>query len=138
VELLVRFPDRAADARTVIAAEQIGSAACRSIFVACCRLADAGVLPTFERLMLEFDDPTLKSLLVELDENGAAKKIADPAALLAELAGSFRRREAGKDVSGTTGLLRQGRLGESEEIDLLQQIVQQERIRHGIPAPKDG
>jgi len=138
VELLVRFPERAAEARAVIAAEQIGSAACRAIYAACCRLADAEELPTFERLMLEFDDPTLKSLLVELDENGAAKKIADPAALLAELAGSFRRREASKDLSGTTGLLRQGRLGESEEIDLLQQIVQQERIRRGIPAPKDG
>ena len=34
---------------------------------------DAGPTPAFERLMLAFDDPAVKSLLVELDEEGRAK-----------------------------------------------------------------
>lgn len=138
LELLLRFPECAAEARAAIDARQIGSPACRYVYAECCRMAEAGETPTFERLMLEFDDPALKSLLVELDESGAAKNIADPAALLAELAGSFRRREASKDLSGRAGMLRQGRLGEHEELGLLEQIVEQERVRRGIPAPKDG
>ncbi len=43
-----------------------------------------GPAPTFDRLMLEFDEPAVKSLLVELDETRQAKgqPAADPQALL--------------------------------------------------------
>ena len=34
--------------------------------------------------------------------------------------------------------LEQQNLGEDEELDLLQQLVEQERKRQGIPAPTDG
>jgi DNA primase len=138
LELLVRCPECVAQARAAIGVEQVASAVYRSVYETCCRLADAGVAPAFERLMLEFDDPVLKSLLVELDEAGAAKKIADPAALLAELAGSFRRRDAGSQFTGTAGLLREGRLDESQELDLLRQVVEQERVHRGISAPTEG
>jgi len=135
LELLMRHPECLAGARAVVGAEQIASAGCRSIYAACCRIADAGIVPTFERLMLEFDDPAVKSLLVELDETGAARKIADPQALLEELIKSFERSKALKRYPGTAGLLREGRLDESQELDLLRSIVQQERIRHGWVAP---
>jgi DNA primase len=138
LELLMRYPECLGAARAAIGMEQIASGGCRSVYAACCRLADAGVAPTFERLMLEFDDPGVKSLLVELDETGAARKIADPQGLLEELIKSFERREALKRFPGTAGLLREGRLDESQELDLLRRIVQQERIRHGISAPTDG
>ncbi len=60
---------------------------CRRIYETCCRLADEGVLPTFDRLMLEFDEPAMKNLLVELDESGQAKgrPAADPEPLLNDL-----------------------------------------------------
>ena len=47
---------------------------------------NAGVLPDFDRLMLESDNPSLKSLLVDLDEQGRAKgsRMAEPAELLQE------------------------------------------------------
>jgi DNA primase len=138
LEFLLRFPERLTDARAAIGLEQVASAACRSVYETCCRLADEGLVPTFERLMLEFDDSAVKSLLVELDETGAAKKAADPALLLAQLAGSFRQRDASRQFPGTAGLLREGRLDESQKIDLLRQIVEQERARRGISAPTDG
>jgi DNA primase len=136
--LVMRHPECLGAARAAIGVEQIASAGCRSVYAACCRMADAGVAVTFERLMLEFDDPAVKSLLVELDETGAARKIADPQVLLEELTKSFERREALNRYPGTAGLLREGRLDESQELDLLRDIVQQERIRHGISAPTDG
>ncbi len=63
---------------------QLASSALRRIYETCCRLLDDGVLPEFDRLMLEFDDPALKSLLVDLDEQGRAKgsRMAEPAELL--------------------------------------------------------
>ncbi len=137
LELLLRFPERIDEARVTIGAEQVASPACRSMYEMCCRLADEGVAPTFERLMLELDDPAMKNLLVELDETGAAKNIADPAALLAELAGSFRRRDANRNLARTASLLREGRSSESRDVDW-QQIEQLERARRGMSAPTDG
>ena len=46
--------------------------ACRRIFETCCRLADEGVVPSFDRLMLEFDEPAIKNLLVGIDEAAQA------------------------------------------------------------------
>jgi len=135
LEFLMRYPDRLDETRAVIEAGQVASPACRGIYQTCCRLAAEGVEPTFERLMLEYDDPAIKSLLVEADEAGAAKKIADPAALLAQIAGSFQRRDVSKRLPGEAGLLREGRLDETQELDLLKEAL---RIRRGMSAPTDG
>jgi DNA primase len=137
VELLLRFPEHIAEVRQSIRPEQVASPACRVVYETCCRLADGGVPPTFERLMLELDDPALKSLLVELDESASAKKIADPARLLAEIAGSFRRREASRDLARTASALREGRPDKGQDVDW-RQIEQLERARRGMSAPTDG
>jgi hypothetical protein len=138
LQLLVRFPECFAAARAAIRAEQIVSFGGRTVFDACCRLADVGEVPAFARLMLEFDDPAMKSFLVELDENAAEWKIGDPHVLLEELIKSSERRESQKEFPSTNGLLREGRLDESQELALLRQKIQKERVRHGISAPTDG
>ncbi|MGO9113859.1 MAG: DNA primase, partial [Thermoguttaceae bacterium] len=66
-ELLIVYPDTWPAARAAIASEQLKSPALRWIYETGCRLLDVGVLPDFDRLILEFDDPSLKSLLVDLD-----------------------------------------------------------------------
>jgi DNA primase len=137
MELLLRFPEQIAEVRGAIGAEQVDSPACRGVYETCCRLADGGATPSFDRLMLELDDPGLKSLLVELDESAAAKKIADPARLLAEIVGSFQRREASRDLARTANQLREGRPGRGQEVDW-RQIEQLERARRGMSAPTDG
>lgn len=138
LELLIRSPASLSSVRASIRVEQIASGVCREIYETCCRVADAGEEPSFARLMLEFDDPAVKSLLVELDESGAAKQPADPKVLLEELAKSFQRAEASRRYPGTAGLLRESRLDEGEKLDLLKRLVEQERARHGISAPTDG
>ncbi len=137
MELLLRFPDRVEQIRATIRPEQVAAPDCRRIYEQICRLADGGATPTFERLMLEFDEPALKGLLVELDESGMAKKIADPAALLAEIAGSFRRREAARNLALTLSKVREGRPGQAPAVDW-RQIEQLERARRGMSAPTDG
>lgn len=140
LEILLQFPQGVALVRSEIAPEQLASEACREIYRACCRLADAGQTPSFERLMLEFDDPAVQSLLVELDEKGRAKGMANPAALLEHLIRRFRQREIERRTQADLSVLRNGRLDVDQELELLQKIVQhkQERARHGTSEPTDG
>ncbi len=137
MELLLRFPDRVPEIREAIPPDQVAHPACRTVYELICRLDQAGTTPTFSRLMLELDDPALKSLLVEFDESGSAKKIADPAALLAEIVGSFRRREAARDLALAVSRVREGRPGQGPTVDW-RHIEQLERARRGMSAPTDG
>ena len=84
LELLVVYPETWAAARAALLPAQLASSALRRIYETGCRLLDAGVLPGFERLILEFDEPALKSLLVDLDEQGRAKgsRMAEPAGIV--------------------------------------------------------
>lgn len=94
LELLLLAPDQAAGACQEILNEQLQSARTQIIFSKCRQLCAAGVRPTFERLMLEFDDPQIQSLLVELDEEGRTKQGIDPAANLESLLETFRQRQS--------------------------------------------
>ena len=112
-ELLIVYPDTWPAARAAIAPAQLASSALRRIYETGCRLLDVGVLPDFDRLILEFDDPSLKSLLVDLDEQGRAKgsRMAEPAELLSELLKAFQRREVEKQQPGQLVVLRERKPG---------------------------
>ena len=143
LEILLQHPELVPAARAVIQPEQLEFEPCRRIYETCCRLSDRGSTPTFDCLMLEFDDPALKSLLVELDEKGRAKATADPGTLLEELIGSFQSREAERQYAAAEGKLRERRLDPSEQLDLLRKIqrqatARQRRARGGISDPTDG
>jgi hypothetical protein len=103
-------------------------------------LTDEGVLPTFDRLMLEFDEPALKNLLVALDEQGQAKgrATADPAGLLDDLLKNLNQKEAERRRPAQIVALREGGLDDREQSAMLEDILRQERDRHGISAPTDG
>ncbi|HUT92921.1 MAG TPA: DNA primase [Thermoguttaceae bacterium] len=138
LEIVVRHPECVPQAQAEIAGEQLAFEPARKVYEACCRLSDAGTIPTFDRLMLEFDDPVIKNLLVELDEKGHAKELTDPESLLQNLIRSFQRKEAERLRPVREGSLREGGLDESEELALLREIAEQERTRQGISDPTDG
>jgi hypothetical protein len=138
LEFLIQFPGFATAARQEVPPEHVANAACRAIYETCVRLADEGIEPTFDRLMLEIDEAAVKSLLVELDENGRAKGIRNPEAVFDALLKRYQQREFSKRSPLTAGASGQSRLDEAEQLALLQQIVQQKRARHGISDPKDG
>jgi len=135
LEILVCRPECIAVVREKLAPEGIGSAAGREIYEAMCRLSDRGESPTFERLLLDLDDPGLKSLLVELDEQGQAKGFEDPEDRLQKLIEVLRRREAEKLHRAQTSALREGTLPEEEAARVVSRIVQQ---RRGSSEPTDG
>jgi DNA primase len=140
LELLLRYPELWPSLRDRVAVERFVAQAARQIYETCVRLIDAQTAPTFDRLMLEFDAPDVKSLLVELDEVGRAKgdRLGDPQALLEDLIATFEQKELERQRPGQIVTLREGRLDASQETQLLEQILQQERRRQGISKPTDG
>jgi len=140
LELLLAHPECLPSVREQLSMEYIGTGMCRKIYDICCRLADAGVEASFGRLMLEFDEPAVKNLLVELDEISQSKgrRATDPQDLLGELINTFKRKETEKQRPRQITALREGGLDENRQIDMLEEILRQERDRQGITKPTDG
>jgi len=140
LELLIQHPQLVAESRRAIEPARFESPQARQIYEACCRLAEQGGSPDFDHLMLELDDMQVKSLLVELDEQGQAKAgcTPDPLPFIKELITAFDRRDAQRERPAQAVALRQPQLEPNEQLGLLEQIIQQERARQGISRPTDG
>jgi len=140
LELLLTHPDCLAAVRGQLRQEWLGTGVCRRIYDTCCGLADVGIEPSFDRLMLEFDEPVMKNLLVELDEAVQSKgtRSSEPLELLLELIKTFHKKETEKQRPRQIVALREGGLDEDRQIAMLEQILRQERDRQGITEPTDG
>ena len=92
LELVILDPTFVTRLACAIDPASISSPVARQIFDGCCRLAEQGLHEDFGRLMAAFDDPTIKNLLVELDESAAKKVNADRERWFADLLETMRRR----------------------------------------------
>ncbi|MGA2059731.1 MAG: DNA primase [Thermoguttaceae bacterium] len=140
LELLLIHPECLPSVREQISLDYLGAGICGIIYDTCCRLADADIEPSFDRLMLEFDEPAVKNLLVDLDETSHSKgrRASDPQELLRELINTFKRKESERQRPRQITALREGGLDENRQIDMLEEILRQERDRQGITKPTDG
>ena len=102
--------------------------------------------PAFDRLMLEFDEPALKSLLVGIDETAQAtgQPAADPDVLLNGLVKTYQRKEIEKRRPAADRDAREGGLDEPRRRHCWttscgrSEISQERLIRQGISKPTDG
>jgi DNA primase len=138
LQILLGHPECMAPVRGAVGPERLPTGLGGRIYETMCRLSDAGILPAFARLMLEFDEPAVKSLLVELDEQGQAKGFDDPAARLQELIRNAERLEVEKRRPAQAAPLREKTLDDTAQSELILKILQQERSRQGISEPTDG
>ena len=129
LELLIAHPESIHALRSRVSTEQLAAEPCRRIYETCCRFDDEGVVPAFDRLMLEFDEPAMKSLLVELDEKGQAKGRleADPEVLLEELLRTMQRKEVERQRPAQIVALREGGLDAQQQTAMLEDIIRQKR-----------
>ncbi len=129
VQLIVAHPEHFAAIRARFAAESIAHDLCRQVYETCCRLSDEGIEPSFDRLMLEFNEPAIQSLLVGIDETAQAtgQPSADPDALLNGLVETYQRKEIERRRPVQIGTLREGGLDEAAQAALLDDILRQKR-----------
>jgi DNA primase len=138
LEILLAKPEAIHRIAGIVELEHLSSESARRIFSAACSLAEAGIAPSFDRLLLEFDDLQHKDLLVELDERGQAKGGRDLGVRLRELLEAFRRREDEQDLRAQARALKERKFDAAEEMAALQSLIDQERRRQGISVPTDG
>lgn len=138
LEILIRHPECLDVARAEVAPSQLRCQPCREIYEACCRLSDSGTEPTFDRLMLELDDPGIKNFLVELVEKWADKPMPDPNNLMSKVLDSLRRIQQDREASAHKAAFQQKASQGDSGTDLFLRILQQRRNRHGISGPMEG
>ena len=138
LQILLQVPEAIGQLGKAVQAEQIASLRCRQIFEKCCQLAAAGHTPDFQRLLLEIDDPEVKNLLVELDEQGRQKACGDPILWLQDIVARLAQRQQEPLLRERLATLKERQLAAEDEIAILLETMQQERNRQGISAPTDG
>jgi DNA primase len=147
LEILVQFPSTFERASAVVQLAHFASDACRAVFSQCAQLWSEGISPDFDRLLLEIEDPVVKNLLVELDEEGRRKATTDFELRLRDVLTGFEHRQRERTMRGRTSALRDHQLKEEDELAVLLELERQararqqeiqERSRLGISDPTEG
>jgi DNA primase len=138
LEILLQQPDLLSLALAQVRPDELRSPICREIYVRCCALHALGTTPDFARLMLEFEDSAVKSLIVELDEQGQAKASADAAQQLADLLQSYLRRREDHAQRRQADTIRQEGMDAGRQMHILNQLIEQKRSRQGISSSTEG
>ncbi|MEQ8790379.1 MAG: DNA primase [Pirellulaceae bacterium] len=140
LEIMTLDPALAARAVVEIDPEHLSGAA-RALFAAFGRLTSAGESPEFGVLMSSLEDPRLKNLLVLIDEQAHEKEQQALQGAEQRLDGLIESFEQGREDVGHRARLTaldQKQLDEQEQLDVLQQLIAQQRKRQGISSPTEG
>jgi DNA primase len=135
IEIMLAWPDLVPGIVDRIDNTQIYCPRRRELFAMFRHLTETGVAPTFERLMLEFDDPAMKTLLVELDEEHRAINRLNAERELRDLLDWFQ-----EEMSGSTPTQIGSPANRPSGTDLasLQRLVERKRSGRGAPSATDG
>ena len=98
----------------------------------CREFSDQGLMPTFDRLMTRFDDAKMKTILVTWDESANEKKLTVSDQFIVEIVGGFEKRNDRRTRPREIGRLKAENLSDEEKLNLLLEIQQKQRSRHGI------
>lgn len=141
LEILVVHPELAELALREIEVGQLKSECIRTIYRTIHGIHDSGGTPDFGNVLTALDDPGLKNIWVELDERAHAKAesaLTQSRDRLQGLIDIFRYATITRDRRHQLAALEEKRLDDQQELAVLQRLIDQERSRHGISAPKDG
>ncbi len=143
LEILIAHPEMASEVLDRVASEQLAPGSPRQLYEAYCRLHDAGQPIEFGRVMVELEDPQLKSLLVDLDERSRDKAQLALQAVEARIESVrtlLRERRTAEEQRRRVAALEEAASGGDDEdnLEILRQLIEQERNRQGIVAPTDG
>ena len=104
-------------------------------------LADRGESCEFNNLMTAVEDSALKKLLVDLDERAAEKETLaheDAAARLRQTLDTLARQSEDREHRDKLAELEEGKVSDQDAVAFLNDLVERNRKRQGIPAPTDG
>jgi hypothetical protein len=138
LELLILEPGSLAALRETVDVDDLVHPWTARFFGKCCELSDEGVTIDFARLLIEFDEPELKALLVDLDEQSRIEGKPAVDLRLRDVIDFFRQRREEQRNRAAAATLKKRGLAEHEELEVLDQIIRSQRNRQGISAPTEG
>jgi hypothetical protein len=107
----------------------------RDIFEFLAEFVNQGDPISFDQLLLKIEDPTLKFVLVQAEENAKNKESTvqlTPTARLESLIYKFQREIRDGEERETIRKLRGNEVNAEEEVELLQQLLEQQRLDRGL------
>lgn len=135
LELLAQHPELAPTALSEIANDDLSSEPARLIFQTYRQLEEAGQSLEFGAVLAEIENPSLKSLLVHLDDlalRKADKALVDPATRLRTVIGRFQQHHEQRRLKEAEQALAQRRFDEQEEMNVLSGMIAAKRRQQGI------
>lgn len=105
---------------------------------------ERGEEPTFEKIMLRYDDDAMKTYLVDLDASAVAKGLTEVAAdenrrddLARQIIDGFERLRADRDVPKKIGLLREKNVSPERRLQTLLELRRQQQEKQRKRAERD-
>jgi len=138
LELLLHHPDVLPRLADTLLPEDIPSQACRDFYHRALETMHAGLIPSFEQLMLATDDPEAKNLLVLCDERGHGKSSSDVEHRITDLLAGIARREQTQSHQSQFAELNQNRLDPEHELEVLNELYHDFKRRQTGSKPTDG
>ena len=127
LELMLQQPAIVPTALERIRSNQLTTAVAKRIYQTFELLSEQGVLPTFERLLLSFDEPEVKTLLVQLDDSGRNKNEENHEAVFADLCRAYERKQLRDSLRQGQAALESTELNEDEQLDLLKELLRKQQ-----------
>jgi DNA primase len=146
LEVLVGVPDSIGLIVREVTPGDLETPAGRTVVEAAHRLHAAGRPVALSTLLMEIVDPSLQSLLVAVDEEGAARGTLDPLDRVHHFTDALRRRSAERQAHVSARMLKTSRLDGRDEADILERLLAERRAAQGMTVgseqdmaePKDG
>ncbi len=141
-ELTLLSPELFRQFRQVVRSDRFRSAILRSLFLLADNLCEQGRTPSFDQLQLTTEDDQLQSRLVALDDSARDRFGERTQEELAEIAGQLIHRlsweQTQRDCRQDTARLEDKNLDSQQGEQILKQILEQQRSRHGLSLPTEG
>ena len=102
---------------------------------------EAGESLEFQVILAQIEEPSLKNLLVQLDEvatRKSAKAIHDPPTRMRAVIRSFQQHHVQRQLRETEAKLEQNHFNPEEQVDVLKSMIAAQRRQQGIIAPTEG
>ncbi len=138
LELLLHHPDVLPRLADTLSPKDIPSQACRDFYLQAIETMHAGLIPSFEQLMLATDDPEAKNLLVRCDEQGHGKTSSDTEQRVTDLLAGIARRKQKQSHQSQFADLNQKRFDPEHELEVLDELFHDFKRRQTGSKPTDG
>jgi len=139
LELILLEPECLLAVAEELRSEELKNEAAQTLFRLALGLARAGRTPDFATLMNTLEDERYKNLLVDLDERAQTRSLSiEPAERLRLFLDAVRRERVITAQQQRQRVLREDTQPEADKLQILQQMIEQERLKRGLTSSMDG